>query len=177
LGKIWDWGKKIANWFHFSKLGSGHSESIEWNKTKHLILPAKEVRYEGAWWNRTFKIDGYPDTLEAERAKQAAHEYSNIVCMGNIQVFRRYFETSLNQSSRFMLHVQQFLDGMLNPKGKDLFTRKMQQCFPRKTRMREYIKTPQVINLVMGFTRKRELLVPEWSDVPSLWIPSTGSQS
>jgi len=42
LGKFWNTGKRIKNWFHYSKLGAGHHSIFE-NGRKTLYLPKPTV--------------------------------------------------------------------------------------------------------------------------------------
>lgn len=173
LGKIYDWGKKIRSWFHFSSLGSGHTESIQWAKTKHLYLP-QEARYECAWWNRLVKFDSGRVFGDKGDAIRAATEYSNVVCIGDIQKFRRFFETSIQKTLNPYLYFETFMVLMLTTEGRDKVHQDIIRCFghnalqPKKP-IPSY-KAQRIASLMLGYTRKRSLLVPEWSDCPHLWI-------
>jgi len=171
LGKIYDWGKRIRSWFHFSSLGSGHTESIQWARTKELYLP-REARYECAWWNRQVVFDTGKIHGDTSDALDAAREYSNVVCIGNIQKFRRFFEVSIDNTKQHREYFALFLDRMLTYEGRDKAYAEMQRCFGK------YFKISTMSNslvqpikkLLLGYTRKRSLLVPEWSDCPELWV-------
>lgn len=177
LGKILDWGKKIKDWFHFSRLGSGHSESLVWAQNKHLaVFP--ETRYEGAWWDRSFKIDGpfCGSSSLKPIAEEAAKEYCLETVIGNIQKVRKFLEVSMEKSYRPQLYVERMMEGMLTPKGRDEVLKRMYQVFAIKkgghglhvdlyrilTSERE-----KATDFFLGYTRKRKLLVPEWADILS----------
>jgi hypothetical protein len=169
LGKIFDWGKKIGSWFHFSKLGSGHTESIEWSKTKGLILP-NDVRYETDWWIRRVRLDGCAAS-EREAALTAAQQYSEAVCIGDIQKFRRFFETSIQKSDRARAYFLSFIEKMLTRPARDEVALRIKRIWGKSLlQIGKIQQEDKLCNLLLGYTRKRNLLVPEWADEEKLWM-------
>jgi hypothetical protein len=173
LGKIFDWGKKIGSWFHFSKLGSGHTESIEWSKTKGLLLP-NDTRYETDWWIRRVRLDSFDRSHETDRALAAARQYSEAVCIGDIQKFRRFFETSIQKSDRPRIYFLNFIERMLTQPARDEIALRVQRIWGKSLLQIGQIKqTDRLCSLLLGYTRKRNLLVPEWADENKLWTTGT----
>lgn len=167
--KVVSWGKRIQEWFHFSKLGSGHTDAIELSGRASLILP-QHTRYEGLWWHRKFEIDGpfHGSIVDREDALKSAEAYHNEVVMQNIKKFRRFFETSLNKTDRAHGYVDHFLCDVLTREGRDAVKTKLRRifgCFIIPS-----CPTPQHIKVLMGFTRKRELFQSHWADDDKLWL-------
>lgn len=164
---------KIGNWVHFSKLGYGHTESMAtMNPESRGMLPP-ETRYETEWWVRTTKRDGFFNgpLFDKEEALKCAAAYANRVSIGNLTLLRRFLEVTIRKTLHnpsFYVHA---FHGMLNSKGKDEFDKKIDKVIPT---WKKTIKTDVdlVIKLILGFTRKRELLVPEWADDKELWRPN-----
>lgn len=165
-GGVWQWlRKKIGSWFHFSKLGNGHSEAIgKLTPFARRLLP-DDTKYEALWWNRTVKLDGrfYGEEFDKDAALQATQTYAEGVSIGSLTSLRRFLEVSMLKSERAYRYVEAFVQ-MLNKKGADAFNKLLKRyCFN--------VVDHRVIKFVLGFTRKRELLVPEWADDTKLWLP------
>jgi hypothetical protein len=178
LGKIYDWGKKIGSFFHFSKLGSGHTESIEWAKTKHLMLP-DDTRYETAWWCRQTRIDGIFNggaSGDGRYALACAEQYSRTVVTGDLGKFRRFFETSIEKSSRGYSYVEHFLDDMLTYQARDEVLKRCKQIWGTSPMLAFARHKKELTALLLGYTRKRNLLVPEWADDDRLWTVHPATQ-
>lgn len=95
LGQVFSWAKMIDDFYNFSKIGSGHSESIEWAKTKHYQIPTDDTRYEGQWWNRTFIMDGpfnYLGLNEHRMMQAVQSRYS-----GTVDEYKQTFVTSFKR--------------------------------------------------------------------------------
>lgn len=180
--KVMSWGKKIRDWFHFSKLGSGHHKAIELVGRKSLYLPI-ETRYEGVWWDRTFQVDGYyhGPIVDESTAIQSAKEYHEEVVMGSMSKFRRFFELSIRKSDWAYLYVTRFFENVLTSRGRDEVLRKLRTVFERTATVHSLFapnvaeaERARATDVVMGFTRKRSLFLPHWADNSKLWLPGQG---
>lgn len=180
--------KKIGSWFHFSKMGMGHSESIQYNQLHEHWIP-EPTRYEVEWWHRRFKRDGSfnyqgrgygtwgidlpPDIAPlADDAEDSARIYAEQVSYGSLPIFRRFFETSVMKTERPFVYFSQLMD-MLNVTGQNLLDQKVKRAFGQSmhtVNTRKY-REP-IMKMCLGFTRKRELLIPEWADDAKLWLPT-----
>jgi len=179
LRGIYDWIKKIGRFFHISKLGSGHSESLEWANTKHLILP-RETRYECNWWDRTVHLDGYfkGEEVYREEALECAEGYSRRVSIGDLGQLRRFLEVSMRKSQRAVSYIQTFIDMLVVRPAKDAIVRGLDRIINcsigrssfRCVEHRVSARLDSVIKYLMGLTRRREVLHPAWADDASLWI-------
>src|SRR5436190_15067817 len=94
--------KKIKNWFHFSKLGFGHSEA-----TARLSLIGAyhfpvDTKYEAQWWIRKVQRDGayYGQAYDSEIALDCATEYAKLSSIGNLTLLRQFLEVSMRKSTR-----------------------------------------------------------------------------
>ena len=162
--------KKIGKWFHISKMGSGHSEATGFGRRELQFLGNPERDYEGLWWYRTFKEDPtyhYGSLIQRPvtepEALRAAKEYHDLVCMQNIKVFRRFFETSLRKTTRAHGYIDRLLTLVLNTEGR------RQLGANRFIRRYTNILTESQIKTVMGYTRRRGLFIPEWADDDNFW--------
>lgn len=185
LGKLYDIGKKISSWFHFSRMGMGHSESITDVMGRdplsigrsQLQLPPM-TRYEAAWWKREVHRDGTyrGHEFDANFALEAAEAYAKKVSIGDLRMLRRFLETTLQKTDRISMYVQSFFE-MLNPTGRDLLAKDLNDMFGT-TRWGAYNlggkagrfnnatseERASLIRLVMGYTRRKKLLIPVWTD-------------
>lgn len=173
-----DFMKKVKSWFHFSKMGSGHSEAIRANRVTDLWLPP-DTRYEVAWWNRTVKRDGayHGHGFDAVEALECAEQYAKSVSIGDLGQLRRFLSVSLVKTERPHSYVEQFRQ-ILNPQGRRALDDKMKWIgFDEGVgyRWRLLVISDQVreriVKSLVGLTRKRHLLVPEWADDKTLWTP------
>jgi hypothetical protein len=160
--------KKISEWYHFSCMGSGHSEALQVTAKARVRLP-QDSKYEAAWWERKVTLDGYYYGIDFQKpyALQAATDYANKVSIGNLTLFRQFLEWSLRKSDRPNVYKEAF-GLMLNPKGRDEFRKKMRMYIGTQI-CQENLES--AIKVLLGFTRKRDLLVPEWADDTKLWTP------
>ncbi len=169
-------GKRIKNWFHFSKMGSGHTDSIQLSGRASLILP-EHTRYEGLWWDRKFILDDIRyngASVDAETAFDCAKLYHENVVMQNMSSFRRFLEASIRKSTYPNLYINRFVEGVLNPLGRDKFMNKLRRVFGKGTHTHTVFSIYSEnfepgIKVLMGFTRKRELYLPHWADDQKLW--------
>lgn len=188
--KVTEWAKKVGSWFHFSKMGMGHSESIRYGKNQSLYIP-EPTRYEAKWWFRRFERDGSfigsdgkvyrewgdrPPHIMEEMADafDSARIYADQVCLGSLSAFRRFFETSVQKSNYANLYFEQFRS-MLNTEGRLEMDKKLKFLDLRSS----YFSIGAVdrnkdamTKICMGLTRKRGLLIPEWADDNKLWLPA-----
>jgi hypothetical protein len=192
-----EWLRKIGQWLHLSKMGKGHSEAIKTTSIEAELFLPKPTYYEVEWWQRrllldgpfrgTFKRTGHNalehhiamHTSDAARtswyrlqdeAKQAAQQYANAVSIGNMTTFRRFLTTSLQKTeepTKYVLHFEL----MLNRVGRDQLARRLKEFTMRCGRVSK-TNVDRITKLLLGFTRKRELLIPEWADDKGLWVPS-----
>ena len=179
LGKAFGWTRKIGKWFHFSRFGAGHSRATMEDSRSTLYLPTPTL-YEGEWWHREFKLDGWGARAD-EVARGAAEAYHNASVMGNMSLFRRFLETSMvktNHPRGAYAYVEAMLESVWTSEGVNKLLEKFRRVFgphaspvnvmSRRSNEREVGKA---IKIVMGFTRKRELFLPHFADDDKLWVP------
>ena len=150
--------RKIGRWFHISKMGAGHSLDLGYKV--HEWLP-DHIDYEGVWWQKDFKLDSFLQKPSGD-AFDAAKGYHLTVCGANMRTLRRFLEDSLQKTENAYFYIRKFHE-MLNADGR----RKFSQRFYRKE-VYTQLSTSQ-IKMFMGFTRKRNLFLPEWSDDENFW--------
>ena len=173
LSKLGNWAKRIGRWFHISKMGRGHTAATMHGRQQLLYLPTP-VNFEGFWWDKgRFELDSWGDKFikSGDEQFEAAREYHMRSCMGSMQIFRRFFEASLQNTDMPMLYVSRFQECVMTSEGGDKLQDKINRIFPRVTNFQGKTKE-RFIKLVMGFTRKRGLLVPEWSEDDVFWSGS-----
>ena len=177
LKGIWDWVKKIGGFFHLSRLGSGHTESLEWAASNWYVLP-RDTRYEAKWWDRTVKLDGRLNMAEVyhEVAKESAEGYAWQVSLGNLTKLRRFLEVSIQKTDQVSSYVTCFFDELIVRPSRDLIVGKFKSLFKIKSfytkdyRVILNEKRQQVIDFLLGFTRQRRVLHPAWADDAALWL-------
>ena len=157
------------------ELGLGHSETIG-----ALTVPARNMlprdsKYEAQWWNRKVTRDGryYGHEFDQASALEAATVYANKVSIGNLTTLRQFLETSMVKTRWVFNYINQFQD-ILNGVGRDKYNKGLKDLFGfslASCRGMDKLPTQQITRFVLGFTRKRDLLVPEWSDDNTLWTP------
>lgn len=178
-------GKKILRWFHFSKMGTGHSGATGFGRIQERFLP-KPTSYEANWWDRSVKRDGEfrGEAFDVANALECAEAYAHKTSIGDMTQFRRFLETSLKQTDHHVGYVDQFVSGMLNQEGRDHFRNRAKKVlglnltvynasnvgFFRSIRT-DARKLNSLTKFMLGYTRKRGLLVPEWADDASIWTP------
>lgn len=166
--KIGSWTRKIGDFFHYSKLGSGHSEALRYQRNHTLYIP-EPVRYETSWWSREVKLDDYcPHYIDKEESLDAAKIYSDHVCIGDLGKLRRFLEVSIERTNKPHLYFEAFRQ-MLNPKGRHIHDARLNAF--KHLQLSKFSR----LKLCLGLTRKRDLLVPEWADDNKLWIPNGSS--
>jgi hypothetical protein len=182
LGKAVSWGKKLGDWLHFSRLGSGHDGALGMVHGRRLHHLPTDTRYEGIWWQREFQVDSpvwNHNTSYDHEAFEAAKLYHQRSVMGNMSLFRRFLEQSMLQSDRASSYADLFLLYVLTSKGNTAVRRKLDKVFGKS--LGDYgnclgshqplpIKE-KAIKVLMGFTRKRDLFVPAWADDDLFWSP------
>jgi hypothetical protein len=174
------WGKmkkKISSWFHFARMGFGHSETLSRLTLSGRIFLPTETRYECLWYERRTLRDGiyHGHHFDSSDALQAADLYSRKVATGNLTTLRQFLESSIRRTERPHTYLDRFA-AMLNSKGKNLFIASLGRFTNLKVKdiwygVKNQIKyeLETIIKIMMGFTRKRRLLVPEWADDNILW--------
>lgn len=170
-GGVWQWlRKKLGNWFHFSKLGSGHSEAIERMSPFARRLLPQDTKYEALWWKRKVKLDGYylGQEFDKEEALKCAETYANTVSIGNLTQLRQFLEFSMRKSERAWRYVEAFYQ-ILTERGRNTFNTLLKKLFGNVVRATEQRLDP-LIKFMLGFTRKRDLLIVEWADDTKLWV-------
>lgn len=156
-------GKRIGNYYHISKFGAGHSLALGPITSWLYFKMPQQTDYEGEWWQREFIVDGSTfnnDPMALIHAKS----YHEQLCMGNIKTFRRFFEASLNRSNVPIIYADRFLEFVLNREGQDRFNQVVGRLSRRVQKLSE-----KRVKKIMGFTRKRDLFVPEWADDAAFW--------
>lgn len=175
LGK---WTKKIKDWFHLSMMGQGHSETIGARASNVAMYDYHEIfaLYEAHWWNRKVVPDGFAAVRSGPRF-DCAWQYANQVSIGDMTQLRRFLETSMRNSVRPQQYADLFWTSMLNRDGRQQFESRFSKVFKRNLRgngMANVVrdKKSEFTKFMLGFTRKRDLLVPEWADDNRIWSPS-----
>lgn len=176
LGTLGKWLKKVGSFFHLSSMGSGHSESVLWAKTKADFLPNEVARYETEWWNRGVRLDGRfkGTSCFQQEALEAAERYSWAVSIGGMTQFRRFFEASLLNSERPQAYIDRFIEDMIRKEKRDETVYQLKAKLNRKQNNRLYVQhgdslLTTAIKVMLGITRQRSFLVPEWSDDDRVW--------
>lgn len=170
------WGKRVRGWFNFCKMGNGHSEALEIRMGRGSWHMPDPTTYEGYWWNRSFKLDSWrirPDELQPDQF-EAAKEYADEVCLGSMQRLRRFLETSIMATTWPEAYYSRFMEGLLNSKGRHELRRKLRSIVkvgPVNMTLLDMRQRKSAVDAMVGITRKRRLLVPEWADDDSLWTP------
>lgn len=192
ISKIADWCKKVWGWLHFSKLGSGHSESLTMSPEAHNMLP-RPAYYEGLWWDRTVRLDHGGRMDYGPMALDAAEQYCRSVVTGNLSMLRRFLETSIRKSNDPMAYVNHTIAYLLVPSARDKRRAEATACSIRLIKLLEQrslsksapepypghasaldTELNRLVKIVMGWTRHRELLTDAWSGDSSLWTPKPG---
>ncbi len=197
LGKAGKWLKKIGNMFHLSTMGQGHHGALgEIDGFKDTFILPERTYFEAHWWNREVKIDGFfngrrsaPLYINGESANVELRElekvealknsklYADAVSIGSLHALRQFLEVSLDKTEDPNLYVLA-MRRILNRKGLVAYEQRLKQI-PHIQEinynkfafdLRESIK-----GLLLGFTRKRHLLIPEWADDTKLWVPSSNA--
>jgi hypothetical protein len=167
LGKAFDWARKIGKWFHLSKFGAGHSRATMEHSKNTLYLPTPTL-WEGYWWDRTFHLDSWCRTYcENMQQRNAAYAYHEASVMQNMSTFRRFLETSMRNTQHPLgpyAYTEKLLDYMLTSEGQNLCWKKLKCFFWSNSHNPE-----RLIKITMGFTRKRDLLLPHFADDENLW--------
>ncbi len=176
-------GVEIDEFINYSKMGLGHSESLEGLAAKARMRLPQDTRYETAWWERKVRIDGAfyggPKYLE-QQALQSAKVYAELSSIGNLSIFRRFLETTVRKTEKYrrFQYFRRVLDNLVNAKGREILNRKLQAAVGGNKGFNINLSLERLdeglfercISAMLGITRKRELLVPEWADDDSLWV-------
>jgi hypothetical protein len=123
-----------------------------------------------------------PDDMRTDEALNAADQYAKEVSTGSIRAFRSFLTHSIRNSERPQEYLSRFML-MLNKEGKDDFKKRSKNIFCTASGgavelgrlMTTPQRTKQITDFTLGYTRKRNLLVPEWSDDDSVWDTSRNS--
>ena len=172
-GKIGDMLKKIGDFFHLSKLGTGHSGSIHYIHKETMWLP-DDTRYEAAWWNRTVKLDGEFHGKEEKRglALASASEYAKLSSIGSLSTLRKFLEMSMKKTEYIGMYIMKFIDGLIVGRHRNEVVNKVKMICDFRSWCRINVpaeKLDSLIRALLGFTRKRNYLAPEWADDSVLW--------
>ena len=130
----------------------------------------------------------------------AATNYANLVSIGDLGQLRRFLEQSLAKTDKSQAYLCMFRDGFLNVDGRTQFDKDVKDVLKVEPRVlmstnfanplqvgvlngmrseignRDNSKKSRPLSLdsitkfILGFTRKRKLIVPEWADDASLWV-------
>lgn len=179
-------GVVSGDFINYSRLGSGHSEAI--GKLPVYIrsrLP-EDVKYEAHWWNRSVKLDSRLPTwvklIGIDESKDSAKVYAEKTSIGDLKIFRRFFENSLLHSNRPGNYIEPFFK-MLSMGGWDYLSQNLKRALSGKISISDTLHSilkskdkklkEKVIGIMLKTTRKRENLVCEWSDDTKLWVPES----
>jgi hypothetical protein len=164
-------------------MGAGHSGAMLQRGLASRFLPT-QTNYEVAWWNRVTKLDGRfyaGHSIERAEALECVDTYAKRVSIGDLGQIRRFLEQSLRKSENPNGYLEKFLDSMLNQEGRGVISEKLRKVLGADNLMlalsrfsRCKLVGPPLdgsIKVVLGATRRRGFLVPEWADDDSLWKP------
>ncbi len=181
IGKLGQWARRVRGWMHLSKMGSGHSETIDVCTSNHVMNRYSDILslYEAHWWNRQVKRDGGKASSDIQLL--AATDYAKAVSIGNLTNLRNFLEQSILKTDRIGGYVNRFRNNFLNLDGRVKFDQRCQEVLKVKPTLllderKLQIPKQSIANFVLGFTRKRGLIVPEWADDQSLWTPALEKQ-
>ncbi len=173
-------GAMIGRFIHYSRMGRGHSETINAilgrKNYRPARLPVQDTKYETQWWDRRFRLDGsfHGQSFDQEDAYDSAKVYAERVVLGNVRLLRRFLELSITHSDVPYIYFEQ-AKHMLTHKAWLLFEDKLRFILERKDASIESlsVKAPRLVkaatDALIGLTRKRINMVPEWADVESVW--------
>ncbi len=178
-----DLGVEIDEFVNYSKMGLGHSESLARLPARARRRLPQDTRYEVAWWERRVRIDGGfyggPKYLE-QQAMESAKKYAHLASIGSLPIFRRFLETTVRRTDewRRFQYFQRVLENLLTAEGREQLARKLQAAIGGRKGASILDSLPlldvplfdRCVNAMMGFTRKRELMVSEWADDDALWV-------
>lgn len=179
VGVSLDFGKKILRWFHYSKMGNGHSEALSLATNAAHLLDRYITRYEGHWWNRSTTLDGSfrGESFDKAEALSCAEMYSRRICYGDLPTLRRFLESSLKSTDNIMSYVISFELLLTKSAFADLGSK-----LKRSLNTNLVWNTPHaqlsahrnsITKLLLGYTRRRRMLQSPWADDAALWIPSS----
>jgi len=172
-------GIVVGRHLHYAKMGNGHSETIGRIAPGARRRLPEDTKYESAWWNREVKLDGpfHGDAFDKEDALESCRIYANRSCLGHIQKLRQFLEATVKSTERPGAYFER-AQHMLTRAGWLEFEKKLSYIFTSKSASLDTVYynhagknqyVDPVLKALLGLTRKRQLLVPEWSDVPELW--------
>lgn len=195
VGNIGKWFKKIGGMFHVSMMGAGHSEtlsSISAEKQAFLLPP--DTKYEAKWWNRSFVLDSdyrgrnvtldrfgrfvpiHSDPVRKQLAYENAKQYADLVSIGSLHSLRQFLGATIDKADNLGLYNAAFRQ-ILTPKGRCHYENRLKQADLLETNLNKIEKLDNVREafkrICLGLTRARRLLVPEWADDKTLWVPPT----
>ena len=173
------WKKDIGVFTHISKMGAGHHETANTHGLSAWL--DNFTGYEVSWWDRKCKLDGYincPPEFK-EESLLAAHQYADMVSIGSLHSLRQFLEVSLQKTTRPLMYTYNF-EFILNEKGRNNFYSKYRQLlklvnqryirFKGIKEVLSFTDRKTITKILLGYTRKREFLVPEWADDDKLWV-------
>lgn len=116
---------------------------------------------------------GSPEEEEDKLA--SAEAYSHAVCMGHIKKLRRFLENSLSSTDNFNTYFTRIFDCFLTSVGrikmeetlKKINGGRLIDIYGSAPPSQELIQP--MTNALIGMTRQRRLIVPEWSDADECW--------
>ncbi len=174
-------GVVIDRFINYSRLGSGHSEAIGKLSPRIRCRLPEDVKYEAHWWERSVKLDGrkprWVNDYGPEDSLNSATVYANRSSIGDMKIFRRFFENSLKHTDRPANYVDPFLS-MINNKGREHLARSIKKFYHGKggslaLTITSALLGPEkdrMIGLLLKITRVREYLNDAWAD-GELWLP------
>lgn len=183
-GKLSQWSKKLGRWLHVSRLGFGHSETVGRLVGGNVIgwhYEEGKTLYEANWATRDVKVDGRLHVPHYDRdiAIQRATEYANMVSIGNLTTLRNFLEVSLRETDRPWYYMRMMHEYMLTSKGKRAMEHDLRQKFSLKSfdfdsfrslqELQNATSRKSLTKLMLGYTRRRKLLIPAWADDGQLW--------
>jgi len=174
-------GQKILDWVHYARSGFGHSETINKVPLADRMLP-EATRYEGAWWNREFTIDGgyAGHDFDAERALEAAHFYSKQHALGSVITLQDFLRGALSNSAEPEQYLDLIVEKLVKPSVRavvwDSLKEHLKGDKPNtrhkfNSTFRKHLQFGALLAEALNIAGNRELLVPEWADDDKLWTP------
>lgn len=146
------WSHQTRDYLHLSRMGQGHSESIQLTTNNAQLFP-DHVKYEGLWWERKTRLDegtaygfgiNIPEgvgvhrtaalkKLEAELktiSLEAATNYARRQSYGSIPVLQKFLMESLRRTERPYMYIREVSEHLLSDEGKASFQVCLDQLDP-----------------------------------------------
>jgi len=167
--------KKIGNFYHFSRLGVGHSAATLY-KARIADYLNEGSYWEGFWWNgRQPIIKDKPFNMpesEILDARNAAQQYYETCCIGNIKTFRRWLLGSIEKTDRPDRFINR-LEGVFHKNQFGQMQTELRIHAPASTNERVLISSEEkamAARVIGKYLRRRKNFRDHFADDSVLWL-------